>query len=885
MHLRKITLLLGFFLFTFQIQAQQEPQLTAEEVEAYEEQSKQMVKYLEGTLNFLGDPNEVAADKDIVINQSFLKIFQSDEVQIEDDLDENREIPISKDVQAYLKDIDFFYKTASFTFEVNSVEQFVNEKNQVYFKVTASRNLQGITVGDDTINNNQLRYLEVNLDPYRQDLKIASIYTTQPDAKRELRFWWNGLPVEWRDFFSRQVEAVYDTLSLNKIVYFADSLLVVERQADSVRVDSVIVSEGDTLSFDGIDNSRPIVGEIVHLVDTVFFMVPDTVPVDVSPVYARLKQISAMQMLDISGDSVIKNLDGVSQLSNLVEINVSNTAVTDLSPLRNLNKLEKLDCSASSVLSIDALRYVSNLSDLDCSHTGISDISVLGNLKKLKTLNLSYSPVTSLLPLAGLPVLSQLSLNGLNLENPGELKGLTALTNLDLSNSGLKDLNPLDSLINLQNLNIDSTSITNLEPLQNLTALSTIEANNTGITDLSPLENLPSLKIIYCDNSGIKEEEAKRFMQNNEKSLVIYNTENLRSWWNEMPENYKKIIRSKMTISEPVSTEQMHLIINITTVDLSGHAEIQSLHPLEMLHRLEELNIEGIPVSDLEPVGGLNNLRVLNMNNTKVEDLSPIRSLSNLKTVHCENTAVSDLLPLKNNAGLQTVYCDGSNVAQSNVLELQQTLSECLVVYQSPILQNWWIDLSDAWQAVFHELLTMDEQPSREQLQALVDLPSVSINDNSSIQNLNPLHLFVRMTKLNVSKTAISDISPVTMLPNLRALNLPNNPISDLTTLDQLTTLEELNIENTAVEDLELVGMLTQLKTLNIAGTKVKSLKEIQELQNLEKLFINNTKIKSLKPILKMGSLKELRCYNTPLKASKVESFKAEHPATEVVYY
>ena len=885
MHFRQVTLLLGFFFFAFQIQAQEGPQLSAEEVEAYSEQSKQMVKYLEGTLNFLGDPDEVAADKDIVINQSFLKIFQSDEVQIEDDLDENREIPLSKDVQAYLKDVDFFYKTATFTFEVNSVEQFVNDKNQVYFKVTASRNLQGVTVDDDTVNNNQLRYLEINLDPYRQDLKIASIYTTRPDAKRELRFWWNNLTEEWKTFFSKQTEPVYDTLALNEIVSFADSSLVVERQADSIRIDSVIVSEGDTLSFEGVDDSRPIVGDIVHLVDTVIFTVPDTIPADVSSIYQRLRQISAMQMLDVSGDSVIRNLDAVSQLSNLVEIDLSNTGVTDLSPLRNLNKLEKLDCSGSALLSIDALRYVSNLTDLDCSHTGISDIAVVANLKKLKTLKLTHSAVTSILPLAGLPLLSQLSLTGLRLENPEELSALTALTNLDISSSEIKGLSPLDSLTNLQNLNIDSTSITNLEPLKNLTSLSTIEANYTGITDLSPLEYLPSLKIIYCDNSGIKEDEAKRFMQNSEKCLVIYNTENLRSWWNEMPENYKKIIHSKMAISDPVTTEQMHLIINITTVDLSGHQEIQSLRPLVMLHRLEELNIQGTPVTDLEPISGLTNLRVLNLNNTKVEDLSPLQAHSNLKTVHCENTAVSDLLPLKNNTGLQTVYCDGSRVTQSNVLELQQTLPECLVVYQSPILQSWWVDLSPAWQAVFHEHLKMDEQPSREQLQALVDLSSITINDNLSIQNLNPLHLFVRMTELYVSKTPVNDISPVTVLPKLRVLNLPNNPISDLTTLDQLARLEVLNIENAAVDDLVLVGMLTQLKTLNIAGTKVKNLKEIQDLQNLEKLFINNTKIKSLKPIMKMGSLKELRCYNTPLKASKVESYKSEHPGTEVVYY
>jgi len=885
MRIRQITLLLGFVIVALLLQAQDEPQLTAEEIESYSEQSKQMVKYLEGTLNFLGDPNEVASEKEIIINQSFLKMFESDEVQIEDDLDENREIPISKDVQAYLKDINFFYKTVTFAFEVNSVEQFVNENNQVYFKVTATRELKGITIEDDTVSNNQIRYLEVNLDPYKQDLKIASMYTTQPDVKRELRYWWNNLSAEWRNFFSDKVEAVYDTLPLSRIVFFEDSLLVIERPEERILFDSVIVSEGDTLSFEGVDDSRPIVGDIVQLIDTVIVGVPDSIPADIALIYKRLHQIDGMKVLDISGDSLLTDLIPVSQLSELIEINLSNSRVTDLSPLRNLNKLEKLNCSGSDVVAIGDLRYASNLVNMDCSQSYISDISVLANFKKLKTLNLSYSAVRSLLPLAGLPILSQLSLSGIKLDKPEEIRELTALTRLDLSNSGFETINPLDSLSQLQNLNIDSTSILQLKPLENLGSLSILQANHTGITDLSPLENLASLKIIYCDNSGINGEEAMRFMEINENCLVIYNTEKLRNWWVEMPENYKIIVRSKMTISNPITTEQMHLVINQTTVDLSGHTEIVTLEPLLMLHRLEELNIEGTPISDLSPLGRLTNLKTLNLNNTKVEDLSPLKTHFNLKTIHCENTQVNNLLPLKNNLGLQVVYSDGNGIQQLNVLELQQTLNGCLVIHQTNILQSWWTGLNEAWQSVFRNHLKMDEQPSPENLQALADLSAISINNNSFIQNLNPLHIFVRMTELNVSKTAVSDISPITTLPNLRVLNLPNNPISDLVTLDQLAKLKELNIENTSVEDLELVGNLNQLSVLNIAGTKIKSLKPIRDLQNLEKLFINNTDIKSLKSIENMEHLKVIRCYNTKLKASKIEDYKSVHPGVEVVFY
>jgi CO dehydrogenase/acetyl-CoA synthase beta subunit len=65
---------------------------------------------MSGTLNAIGSENTPVFEKQIMINNSFNKVFQDDKVQVEDDLDENREIYMYKDVQAYLQDIDFFFK-------------------------------------------------------------------------------------------------------------------------------------------------------------------------------------------------------------------------------------------------------------------------------------------------------------------------------------------------------------------------------------------------------------------------------------------------------------------------------------------------------------------------------------------------------------------------------------------------------------------------------------------------------------------------------------------------------------------------------------------------------------------------------------------------------
>ena len=92
--------------------------LTKEEIARYETEIRTMVNYLEETLNFIGDSTASAQEKSIVFTESWSKIFIDDKVQVEDDLDVNRNTPINKDVQAYLKDIDFFFKWATFQFDV-----------------------------------------------------------------------------------------------------------------------------------------------------------------------------------------------------------------------------------------------------------------------------------------------------------------------------------------------------------------------------------------------------------------------------------------------------------------------------------------------------------------------------------------------------------------------------------------------------------------------------------------------------------------------------------------------------------------------------------------------------------------------------------------------
>ncbi|MBC8320964.1 MAG: hypothetical protein H8E34_09600 [Bacteroidetes bacterium] len=876
-----IVLIISTLFFMEYSNAQSDTALTVDQINHYSGQSQKLISYLEGTLNFLGNPDEVPSDKDIIFNQSYLKIFASDKVQIEDDLDENREIPLNKDVQAYLKDIDFFFKKVKFSFVIEEIEQLVTGSGVIVFKLTLNRHLDGITLNNDTISNNQLRYVEINLDPYQKDLKIASVYTTKIREKEELRYWWNNMSTSWKNFFGKSV-LVYDTLPFKNIIWFSDSSLVTMKWMDIVTIDTIFVNFDDTKFIDSIAFSADSIF-VVH--DTVTNLVPDTTKVNTSTIYRLLKAFRKIRKIDLSNNLTISDLDPVSELAELADLNISNTLIDDLSPVRNLNKLEVFNCSGTPVISLESLRYINALKELSCSNTAIESVSVLSNLNEIRKLDLSNTKVSQVDALTKLSNLSHLKISGTDVMDLSPLNNLNSLSDLNLSNTQLQNLSSIASLMSVQNLNIDSTDISNLEPLSNYNKLSILQANNTSIADLRPLNNHQLLKVIYCDNSEVLKEEANKFMDANPQCLVIYNSQELIHWWDDLPAEWQDVFITNYHIEAPVTKEKLHQLINQNRLSVAYNGNISSLEPLRMLHRLEEIEMQHTSVFDLTPLAGLNKLEKINLNQTKVTTLVPLSSLQNVKNISFKNTDIAELTPLSGSQNIKKIYCDESKVTQDKVIKFKNLYNDCLIIYQSQKLRLWWNNLDANWQLVLRKQLDLPVSPTDEELQQLVDLKSIVITNNMSINNLTPLHIFVHLEQLTITNTSITDISPITSLAGIKKLNISKNPIYELGSIYNLIGLEELIIENTSVEDLEPISSLEYLVLLNIAGTKVKSIKYLQNLTKLEKLYINNTRVKSLKQLLVLPNLKLLQCYNTSIKSSKIAEFRKVHPQAEVVYY
>ena len=193
----------------------------------------------------------------------------------------------NKDVRAYLKDVDFFFKWVKFKFDIDKITQGVNQEGAVYFTVKLNRELKGVTIQGDSVDNVKERYIEVNVNDKAQDLRIASIYTTKLSRDDELKTWWAGVSPEWKLYLGSD-QLIMEGLRLSEVQSFTDS----------------------TFEVDGIQY-------------------PNKDSVKILPF---VKAAVSKEEVDISNSTTINNLDPLDEMDNLKRLNISHTGISDLFP-------------------------------------------------------------------------------------------------------------------------------------------------------------------------------------------------------------------------------------------------------------------------------------------------------------------------------------------------------------------------------------------------------------------------------------------------------------------------------------------------------------------------------------------------------------------------
>ncbi len=870
----------------------QQEEYSAEQIKAYKADVQNLIDFLEYSFNTIGNPKTTARDKDVIINQSYAKIFLNANVQVEDDLDENRETLINKDVQAYLKDIDFFFREAVFALNVSSIDHYFNAEKELYFIATLTRTLNGRTITGDSISSNKERFIEVNYDDVAQDLRIASIYTTRIDEKDELFAWWNKIPEAWREVLGHEAY-IFDTIRLSKVSYIDDTMAIAHYWGTKeMPIDTFLVYGSDTLRI-----------EETEFVEGLF---TDTIALRKNVSYRLLQRIAGETEIDISGNLNIRTLSPLAQMGQVQKVNCANTLVEDLSPLRNLIKIESLDCSGTPVKSIAPLQYSISLKSLDIQSSNIGDMELLANLRNLEKINFSNTPADSLDMLSGMLNLRDLRFSNTFVSDLGPLRKLKQLLIINCSRTYINDLSPLQELLNIERLYISSTSVSNLDPLSGLEKLQTIYLDSTNVGNIQPLSGLPKLEKIYCDNTGITGSKANKFMAENPSVLVVHESVALSNWWNSMSEEWKNIFMEISVLDPNPSKEQLHQAAKVTHLDISGNTKIKELTPLKMLEYLSSLNCSNTGIENLGPISDLIDLQSLNCSGTPIDNCEPLRDLLGLEYLDLSNTGLTDIqcisrikslkqlnisatgisvINVFGKCNLDMVYADKSAITIKEVIAFKNVNPEATVIYQTNELELWWTGLSPTWQKLFIAEAGLKGNPGKEELQRIADLTEIDLSQNNKLGSLVPLQKLYLLKSLKMNDTQLSDLSPIAEMRTIEILILSNNPIEDLSPISGLTKLRQLEFKNTQIDEIKALSGLVNLEILDLAGTQIKKMNEVASLSKLKQISFYNTGIKSLSALEELSGLEQIKCYNTKLSEKKVKKFGEERPGCEIIFY
>ncbi len=783
-------------------------QIAVNKIDTFKLQVTPLIKFFESSLNFLADPRNPVNEKQTILSQSYLKWCWDEEVQIEDDLDENRLVPLNKDMPAYLSDVSFFFKSAKFNYSVQDISVEAGQDGLTYFKATANRNLRGINLNGDSVNSNKVRYLEMNFDSVKQQMKIVSVYTTKLNEKDDMRNWWNGLSHEWKVILAGDMK-LEGSLPMAQIDSFNDSVAMVGAQRTSIM-------GSEFYKF---------LGEIVHA-----------------------------GSVDLSGKSAISSLEPLNKLSGLTEVNISGTGVTDLMPLRNLNKLEILDISHTGVSILEPLHYCSNLNQLRLRGTPVTDISVIPLFTSLSTLDLSATKVTSLDAIREMTMIKDLRIDHTSVRDISPLSAMVSLEMLNISSTLVDNLDALKGLANLKILLCDSTGISSLAPLENMSKLQRVYCNNTGISQKEALVFLkkhPGTSLVYAS----KELEAwwkgmTPEWQNLFNFYLKFDNQPTTEQLHQLALLDSINIIGRMTVTTLAPLSKLILLRNLQCQSTG----ITSLDPLKDLTELKVLNASNTKVADLKPLSGIAGLEILNVDNTQVADLSPLYGLSKLQFVFADNTPVdvkeADKFAEKNAGCLvvfqtfeNTEWWSGLSQAWKDVLLQQVDLKKTPDKIE---LQQ----IAGLTKVSFSENFQISDLLPLQHLTRLTELQF----SGTSIAKLDPV---MRMTKLHVlrcQKNPVIDLTPVTGLPNLTELDFSNTQVEELLALQNMMQLEVLKFNGTQVKNMKYLEKLVNLKVLEFYNTRVGNVDVLDGMSKLESVKMFNTKV-SAKRVDKLKAL------------------------------
>ncbi len=219
-----------------------------------------------------------------------------------------------------------------------------------------------------------------------------------------------------------------------------------------------------------------------------------------------LQNMTKLQVLRLDG-TVVSDLTALQNMKQLRELELNSTLVSNLAPLQNMTQLQVLWLSGTAVSDLTALQNMTQLQGLGLNGTAVNDLTVLQNMTKLQRLYLNGTAVNDLSPLQNMTQLQVLWLSSTAISDFTVLRNMTQLQWLHLNDTAVSDLTALQNMTQLRWLDLDGTAVSDLTALQNMTQLQELWLIGTAVSDLTALQNMTQLQELDLNGTAVSDEQ------------------------------------------------------------------------------------------------------------------------------------------------------------------------------------------------------------------------------------------------------------------------------------------------------------------------------------------------------------------------------------------
>ena len=275
--------------------------------------------------------------------------------------------------------------------------------------------------------------------------------------------------------------------------------------------------------------------------------------------------------------------EGISELTSLRRIDLSNTKIEDLTPIASIRQLGQVEINRTEVNDLSIFSGMTEVFSLSARYTKISDLSPISDMTQMTVLQIDGTNVSDLKPISNLVDMQALMIGNNEISDLAPLYGMKFLTSVWIDHTSVSNLDSISHLDNITRLSFDNTQVSDLQPISDMIKMTSLSLDYTQVTDLKPISNMTLLKLLSLSGTNVSDLSPISKM-NKLKTLSVNKT------------------------------------------------MISSIEPLSGMIEMEELNISKTKVSDLSPVLGMSDLNLLYLQSTDVVDLTPISNMKKLTT-------------------------------------------------------------------------------------------------------------------------------------------------------------------------------------------------------------------------------------------------------------